>query len=447
MPQMQAVANLADLTRRAGTLLAGRNFVVPLADVARIEAGRIFARHLNVPIGELCIVTDRLTGTEARAQVIAVSHNETILAAIDPIDGLSADADILATGGGATIPVGDALIGRIIDSTGKPLDGQPAPNTVRRIPVVGGTPDDGLDHLIDTQLHTGVRAIDLFNTMGVGQRLAVFGAPGAGKSTLMGMITRHCTADVVIMAMIGERGREVREFIDRQMPPEVRSRCVTVVATSDRPAMERALAGHAALAIAEDFRAQGKEVLLIFDSVTRFARAMRDVGLAAGEEPVRNGFTPSVYAELPKLIERAGKTSSGAITALFTVLLENNGKDDPIAEEVNSLVDGYIMLDSSLAASGHYPSIDIERSKSRLMSEIAPPQVVANASRLRALSAKYRDIELLLQVGEYSQGNDAEADAAIAVRPALKKLLIQDIRAATPMAEGVEWLQAIIDDL
>lgn len=438
---------LADVCASVHALLGERHFRSRLGAVTRIEGGRIIAETGPVAIGEICQVIDRTHKATVNAQVVSVARGETVLAAIEPIHGLSAQAEVIQTGGHARVPVGDGLIGRIVDGLGRPLDGLGAIDSMRDRAVAPDGRVNEFHGVIDETLETGVRAIDLFNTMGVGQRIAVFGPPGAGKSTLMSMITRHTQCDVIVVAMIGERGREVREFIDRQLPPAVRKRCVTVVSTSDRPAMERVLAGHSALAIAEDFRASGKNVLLVFDSVTRFARALREIGLAAGEQAVRMGFTPSVYAELPRLIERAGKTRDGAITALFTVLLENEGKNDPIAEEVNSLVDGYLMLDTRLAASGHYPAIDIERSKSRLMREVAPEGLVEQASAMRAMLGKYREIELLIQVGEYVPGSDPDADRAIAARPHIAALTKQDVDAPSSIGEGMATMQAILNGL
>ena len=243
-------------------------------------------------------------------------------------------------------------------------------------------------------------------------------------------------ADIVVIGMVGERGREVREFLERQIPEEVRNKSVVVASTSDRPAMERVIAAHSAMTIAEEFRSQGRKVLLLFDSVTRFARALRDVGIAAGEQAVRNGLTASFYSELPKLIERAGNLGKGSITAFFTVLYENEGVNDAIADEVTSLTDGHIILDTALAAAGHYPAINILKSKSRLMREIAPRELVRNASFFRDMIAKYQEIELLVQVGEYKRGSDPEFDRAIRARPVIQDLSRQQVE------EGVDFEHA-----
>ncbi|HSO47010.1 MAG TPA: FliI/YscN family ATPase [Rhizobiaceae bacterium] len=339
-------------------------------------------------MGELCHLVDRQSGRRINAQIVSVAGENVVLSPFEPVGGLSVATEVEPTGDALRIPVGDWLIGRVIDALGRPLDNMPVPVSGQTSPVSNGTVAPMDRNVIDTVMPTGVKAIDIFNTVGEGQRMAIFGSPGSGKSTLLSMLARHSEVDVVVLAMIGERGREVREFLERQIPAEVRNRLVAVVSTSDRPAMERVIAAHAAMTIAEDFRSRGLKVLMLFDSVTRFARALRDVGLAAGETVVRQGLTPSFYSELPKLIERAGKTQTGSITAFFTVLYENEGVNDAIADEVTSLTDGHLILDTAMAAAGHYPAINLLKSKSRLMREIAERETVERASSMRELMAK-----------------------------------------------------------
>src|SRR5690606_30994336 len=279
--------------------------------------------------------------------------------------------------------------------------------------------------LIEQPLQLGIRAIDGLLTLARGQRMGLFGEAGGGKSSLLASMVRGTEADVVVLALIGERGREVRELLDRHLDPTARARTVAVVATSDRPAMERVKAAYVATALAEHFRDQGRHVLLLMDSVTRFARAQREIGLAAGEPPTRRGYPPSLFAALPRLLERAGPGAMGSITGLYTVLTEGEGSQDPVAEEVMSILDGHIHLSQSLAQRNHFPAIDVLRSRSRLMDAVTRPLQRQTAARIRESLSRYRDIELLLQVGEYKAGNDPEIDAAIARKPVIDRFLRQ----------------------
>jgi len=278
---------------------------------------------------------------------------------------------------------------------------------------------------IESSLSTGVKVIDALITVGIGQRLGIFAPAGVGKSTLLGMLATHADADIIVVGLIGERGREVREFLEDALGADARNRSVIVVATSDKPAMERINAAVTATAIAEGFRDQGKRVLLLMDSVTRYARAVREVGLAVGEPPVRQGFPPSVFAELPRLFERAGTGERGSITAFYTVLTDDDDGLDPVAEETRSILDGHIVLSRKIAEQNRFPAIDVLASLSRLFRQIAQDEHQSTAARFRQLLAKYRDIEFLLQVGEYKKGSDALADDAIALQPRIDQFLRQ----------------------
>lgn len=337
------------------------------------------------------------------------------------------------------VPANDSLLGRVLDASGRPVDGGGPVQLTPDRPLVAPSPAPMTRRPIDRPLESGIRAIDGLLTLGEGQRIGIFAAAGGGKSTLL---ARRARAEAIVIGMIGERGREVREFIADTLGEDGLARSVVVVATSDRPAMERVRAARAATAIAEGFRAQGRHVLLLMDSVTRYARALREIGLAAGEPPVRRGLPPSVFAELPRLFERAGTDAAGAITALYTVLTEGE-EEDPVAEEVRSLLDGHIHLSRRLGARGHFPAIDIGASQSRLFRRLAGGGQVAAAEAVRAMIAKLDDIELLLQMGEYAPGQDPLADAALSQRDAIEAFLRQRADETSDAATSLARMRAI----
>jgi type III secretion protein N (ATPase) len=340
------------------------------------------------------------------------------------------------------VPVGPGLLGRVVDGLGRPLDAAergplpPGPVASVRAPA----PPALSRRLIERPLSLGVRAIDGLLSCGEGQRLGIFGEPGTGKSSLIAQIVHNADVDVTVIALIGERGREVREFVDRHLTGTARSRSVVVVATSDRPAIERVNAAHVATAIAEQFRDAGARVLLVQDSITRFARALREIGLAAGEPPTRRGFPPSVFAELPLLLERSGCGASGSITAFYTVLVEGDGTADPIAEEARSILDGHIVLSAKLAQAGHYPAIDVTASLSRVMDHVVTPEHGKAARHVRQLLARYADVEFLLQVGEYESGADRIADEAVAKHEDIRGFLQQASHQPSRWSETLDRL-------
>ncbi|ATY31860.1 FliI/YscN family ATPase [Sphingomonas psychrotolerans] len=378
-------------------------------------------------IGDACEVIEPSTGRIVPVEVVGIAGQATILTPLADVRGLSVDAEVIVRSGEESVPWGDGLLGRVLDGRGRPIDGKgELPVDLKRRPLHAPAPQPMERALIDAPLPTGVRAIDTLLTLGRGQRLGVFAAAGGGKSTLLGMLARFAQADVIVIALIGERGREVREFIEDSLGEAGLARAVIVCATSDRAAMERVRAAHHATAIAEGFRSEGLNVLLLMDSVTRFARALREIGLAAGEPPVRRGFPPSVFAELPRLFERAGNDAIGSITGIYTVLLEDEEGDDPIGEEVRSILDGHVILSRKLGAAGHYPAIDVLASLSRLFPRLAEPAHRDAATRVRALLAKHAEIEFLVQVGEYRTGADPLADRAIAAKSEIDSLLRQD---------------------
>ncbi len=421
-----------DFTKRlasAEAAVSGANLRPMMGRVQSISGAILQATLGTAPIGAICQIGANATGT--MAEVIGLRQGIALLSPFGPTQGLVGGAPVRVIAPALTLPVGASLLGRVVSGLGHPIDGLgPLTRTTLR-PARAAAPDPVSRPLIDTRLSTGLRALDAFCTFGRGQRLGIFGAPGAGKSVLLAALARNCAADVIVIGLIGERGREVREFVELRLPQGHRARTVVVASTSDRPPLERIYAAHYATAIAEQLRDEGKSVLLLIDSLTRVARALREVGLSAGEPPTRRGYPASVYAALPEFIERSGRTAKGDITAVYTVLMEGDGEGDPIAEEVRSLTDGHIMLSPAIAARGRYPAIDVMISLSRLMPDVASKEELRIAARARALLAKFAEIELLVQVGEYRSGSDAEADRAIAANAAIEAFLKQGIDEAS----------------
>lgn len=401
---------------------------------------------LDVRIGQQCEVVDRDVGLRIPAEVIGVSRGVAVLAPLAPLHGVSTSAEVVPGPAMPRVPVGRALLGRVLDANGTPIDGgPPLVEPLARAPVFAPAPDPLRRKPVAETFATGVRALDALVTVGVGQRVGVFAPAGVGKSTLLGMLARHGRAEINVIALIGERGREVREFIDDALGPEGLARSVIVVSTSERPAMERVRAAHAATAIAEGFRSQGARVLLMMDSVTRFARALREIGLAAGEPAVRRGFPPSVFAELPRLFERAGNDETGSITAFYSVLLEDEDTADPVGEEVRSILDGHVILSRAQSKQGLFPAIDVLASLSRVFPKVADARHREHAARVRALMARHAEVEFLLQVGEYKAGTDPLADAAIARMPAIRALVAQRPEEGATFDETLRGLAALAE--
>ena len=398
--------------------------------IRRIRGIMVYASLPMARIGELCHLYDPLTQRRIAAQVIGFEGDEALLTPIGDLEGMSTRCEVIPSGAALSVRVGPHLLGRVIDPLGRFLDGPPpafaALDDSVDYPVHGEPPAAFSRTLIEHPLPLGIRAIDGLLTVARGQRVGIFGEPGVGKSSLLASIVRGTAADVIVLGLIGERGREVRELLDVQLDAAARARTVAVVATSDRPAMERVKAAHVATSVAEYFRDQGQNVLLLMDSVTRFARAQREVGLAAGEPPTRRGFPPSFFAALPRLLERAGPGTRGSITGMYTVLTEGDGSLDPVAEEVTSILDGHIVLSAALAQRNHFPAIDVLRSRSRLMDSVVKRSHKETAAQVRQSMALYADVELLVQVGEYSAGSDPRTDAAIARHAAVEQFLRQD---------------------
>jgi type III secretion protein N (ATPase) len=368
----------------------------------------------GVRVGEICLLRNpRDSKWVLKAEVVGFIKDVALLTPLGDLEGLSPDTEVIPTGEIHSVPVGDDLLGRVLNGLGSPIDGGPPLNPKKFYPVYADPPNPMTRQLIARPLPLGLRALDGLLTCGEGQRMGVFAAAGGGKSTLLSSIIKGSAAEVCVLALIGERGREVREFIEHDLGPEGRQKAVLVVSTSDRSSMERLKAAYTATAIAEYFRDQGRKVLLLMDSVTRFGRAQREIGLAAGEPPTRRGFPPSVFSTLPKLMERSGNSDKGSITALYTVLVEGDDMTEPIADETRSILDGHIILSRKLASAGHYPAIDVLASVSRVMSAITDPEHRNLAQKIRSVLAKYAEIELLVQIGEYQKGADPEADFAL----------------------------------
>lgn len=407
--------------------------------VERISGTMIEARISGVRVGELCRLSEP-SGASVEAEVVGLGENRAFLTPIGAVSGLSSLAEVERSDRKLCVAVGEALLGRVLDGLGRVLDGGEAPAGLSEIPIDGAPPPPLARAAVAQILALGTRAIDGLMTCAVGQRIGIFGAAGTGKSSLVARIVRHCEAEVFVVALVGERGREVGEFLEHALGPAARERAVIVAATSDRPALERVKAAEVATAIAEWFRDRGRRVVLLVDSLTRLARAWREIGLAAGEPPTRRGYPPSVFAAMPRLLERAAPTRAGSITAFYTVLVEGEVEADPIAEEVKSILDGHLILSQKLAESGRFPAIDVLASRSRVMEKVASPEHRAQAARLRLLIARHEEIELLVRIGEYQSGSDALADEALGKIEAIRAFLCDAGEAETKFAATLQRL-------
>ena len=399
-----------------------------------------------VSVGDLCEAA-LPGGRRLLVQVIGFRSGRVLSMPLDEPEGLQAGCKLVALRSGALAPVGPELLGRTVDAFGKPIDGLGPLGTTRKRRLYAEAPGPLEREPIHTPLPTGIRAIDALTPCGRGQRIGIFGGAGVGKSTLLGALAKNAEADVSVIALIGERNREVRMFLEETLGEEGLKRSVVVAATSDRPAPLRVRAAFLATAIAEEFRSEGKDVLLIVDSATRLAMAQREISLAAGEPPSQKGYTPSVFQTLPKVFERAGSFERGSITGFYTVLVEGDDLNDPIADAVRSLLDGHIVLSRDLAIANHYPAIDVLQSLSRLAGAVSTPEQLAAAGHMREAMAAYRRAEDLIQLGAYAQGSSAKVDAAVRVQDELNGFLRQDLREVEPYEQTLERLQELADKL
>ena len=432
-PRLEDALDAADLHRRHGQV---RDLIGLIVEVTGLEA----------EVGEVCHIDTGRRRRPVPAEVVGFRAGRTLLMALGDPEGIGPGAPVEATGRPLRVPVSDALLGRAIDGLGRPMDGLGEVTGGVSRAVAAAPPDPLSRPRIRERVSLGVRALDALVPCGQGQRLGIFAGSGVGKSSLLGMIARSTSAEVNVICLVGERGREVLEFMERDLGPEGLARSVVVCATSDQPALVRIKAALTATTIAEHFRDQGRDVLLMMDSVTRFAMAQREVGLAIGEPPATRGYTPSVFALLPKLLERSGTSPNGSITALYTVLVDGDDMNEPIADAVRSILDGHVVLSRELAHSGHYPAIDVLASVSRLVGEVVTPETRRDGNEVRKLMAAYKEKADLIAIGAYQPGADSLTDAAIAARGHIEAFLqqsVSDLSSADEADAGLAALAAL----
>ncbi|AUM65897.1 flagellar protein export ATPase FliI [Brevibacillus sp. 7WMA2] len=393
-------------------------------------------------LGEICMIESPHHKEPIMAEVVGFRDTKVLLMPLGDLSYIGPGCDVVATGRPLSVKVGPEILGSILDGLGRPLSNESLPYGLTNYPTDNMPPNPLTRPRIAEPLSLGVRAIDGLLSMGKGQRVGIFAGSGVGKSTLMSMIARNTTADINVIALVGERGREVRDFIERDLGEEGLKRSVVVVATSDQPAMIRIKGAMIATAIAEYFRDRGLNVMLMMDSVTRFAMAQREIGLAIGEPPATRGYTPSVFAMLPKLLERSGTSDKGSITALYTVLVDSDDMNDPIADAVRGILDGHIVLDRKIAQRGHFPAIDILQSVSRVMSEICTPQHLQAAQELKRHMATYKEAEDLINIGAYKTGTNREIDAAIRHRETIRAFTAQGVNEPSDFDTTLQALTA-----
>lgn len=426
--------------------LTAKTYYKAMGKVTKVVGLTIESNGPEARLNDMCrIIPKDSTGNYINAEVVGFKDNSILLMPYEEVDGIGPGCIVENTGSALTVKVGEELLGQTLDGLGNPISGEQIHNYVA-YPVNAAPPDPMQRVIINEILPLGVKAVDGLITVGKGQRIGIFAGSGVGKSTLMGMFARNTKADVNVIALIGERGREVREFIERDLGPEGMKRSVVVVATSDKPALIRNKAAKTATAVAEYFRDQGKDVLLMMDSLTRFSMAQREIGLASGEPPVTRGYPPSVYSEMPKLLERAGNSDIGSITGLYTVLVDGDDFNEPITDTARSILDGHIMLSRKLGHKNHYPAIDILQSISRCMSQIADPEHKASAGKLKNVLATYTEAEDLINIGAYKAGSNKEIDYAISKIEAVNQFLMQRVEERFTFEEEVAMLEDLFTD-
>lgn len=427
--------------------LADRNYYTRLGKVEKVVGLTIESVGPDAKLKDLCrIIIDRAKNEYVMAEVVGFRDKRLLLMPFDDVEGIGVGCIVENTGHPLSVLVGDELLGHTLDGIGRPTDGAEL-KLDKEYPVEAMPPDPMARKIIDEVLPLGVKAVDGLITIGKGQRIGIFAGSGVGKSTLMGMFARNTKADINVIALIGERGREVREFIERDLGEEGMRRSVVVVATSDKPALIRNKAAKTATAIAEYFRDQGKDVLLMMDNLTRFSMAQREIGLASGEPPVTRGYPPSVYSEMPKILERAGNSDKGSITGLYAVLVDGDDFNEPISDTARGILDGHIMLSRRLGHKNHYPAIDVLQSISRVMSAVADEKHKTAAGRLKNVLATYQEAEDLINIGAYKNGSNREIDYAIAKIDAVNTFLCQGTHEKFTFEEMLEQLYGLFEDI
>lgn len=437
----------AGINFRKYSKLVEQSFFKVKGKVVNVVGLTIESKGPSAKLGDICRIYPSMQAEEeeisALAEVVGFKEGKVLLMPYENVEGIGPGSSVENTGMPLKVKVDDSLLGKILDGLGRTEDGEASAG--REYSVEAQPPDAMSREIIDEILPLGVKAVDGLITVGKGQRIGIFAGSGVGKSTLMGMFARNTKADINVIALIGERGREVREFIERDLGPEGMKRSVVVVATSDKPALERKKAAQTATAIAEYFRDQGKDVLLMMDSLTRFSMAQREIGLASGEPPVSRGYPPSVYSEMPKLLERAGRSDKGSITGLYTVLVDGDDFNEPITDTARSILDGHIMLSRKLVHKNHYPAIDVLQSISRCMSQISEREHKQLAGRLKNVLATYNEAEDLINIGAYKAGSNPDIDYAISKIQAVNDFLMQEVDHKFTFEETLELLKDIFD--
>ena len=435
---------MVDIDLSKYNMLLEQSYEKRLGKVAKVVGLTIESIGPAAKMNDLCRIITKDTHQVIHAEVVGFRDDRVLLMPYDQTAGVGLGSRVENTNAPLKVKVGDELLGKTLDGLGNPIDHTELGN-LPGYSVEADPPDPLTREIIDQVLPLGVKAVDGLITVGKGQRIGIFAGSGVGKSTLLGMFARNTKADINVIALIGERGREVREFIERDLGPEGMKRSVVVVATSDKPALIRNKAAKTATAIAEYFRDQGKDVLLMMDSLTRFSMAQREIGLASGEPPVSRGYPPSVYAEMPKLLERAGRSDKGSITGLYTVLVDGDDFNEPITDTARSILDGHIMLNRKIAQKNHYPAIDVLQSISRVMSSIVTKEHKKASGQLKNVLATYNDAEDLINIGAYKSGSNPEIDYAITKINQVNAYLMQDVDSRFLLEDELQQLYAIFE--
>lgn len=420
----------------------GKTYYRKLGKITNVVGLTLESQGPDAKLGELCRIYTNNGDSAIMAEVVGFKDNHTLLMPYEATEGIGLGCIVENEEHPLSVMVGDFLLGQVLDGLGRPISQFEAHGGME-YPMEAPSPDAMTRTIISESLSLGVKAVDGLITVGKGQRIGIFAGSGVGKSTLMGMFARNTKADINVIALIGERGREVREFIERDLGPEGMKRSVVVVATSDKPALERKKAAQTATAIAEYFRDQGRDVLLMMDNLTRFSMAQREIGLAIGEPPVTRGYPPSVYSEMPKLLERAGRDDKGSITGLYAVLVDGDDFNEPITDTARSILDGHIMLSRKLAHKNHYPAVDVLQSISRCMSMVATKEHRKAAGKLKNVLATYQEAEDLINIGAYKKGSNKDIDYAISKIDAVNDFLLQDVDDKFPIEDTLKMLDEL----